>query len=136
MLLFSHMAEQRSDGVIAKDQLRKPVLMPSGDKMMARLKEQKLIGGTPDKDAFYSRLVGDLSQKEINAVGLNLAWDLTKATVMRRADIEVRNIFNTFIDPEYGRAINAITPDPEVASAAIQFRNETVKKAREAQEVR
>lgn len=102
----------------------KKVIMPSQEIMITKLREAKLFGQETKMDEFYEHLTKSLSNRGIVSVGLMVAWELTGADVFTGYPPMVKVVMDEF----FNDAIDAITPDPEVATQAKQLRQEAIKK--------
>jgi len=109
------------------------VQMPDHEAIMRKLQDIKALGISPETNSFYGRFAKSLSEREVVGAGLYVAWELAQADTMAQYPPVVRSAVNMSFD----RVIDAITPDPEVAEDAKEFRKkvlaETARQAKAAE---
>lgn len=103
----------------------KIVHMPPREEILQRLQEAGLYGITPQSDLFYDRFVDKIADSKKVGEGLVLAWTLAAYDTLR----EYPPMIGVLVDMNFGRAIDAITPDPDVAEAARAFRGQVQEEA-------
>ena len=117
---------------IGKEGQSKVVRMPSREEMLKRLPAGTL-GVTPETDAFYTRFVDSVADSEKVGGGLNMAWELAGYDTLRGQIPLIKAV----VDMNFDRVVDALTPDPEVAEEAKEFRKkvlEEVERQRRAKE--
>ncbi len=92
--------------------------MPARDDMLGKLKDAGLTGMTPQSDKFFERFVESVADSEKVGAGLNMAWELAMYDTLNDYPPVVR----AAVGMSFNRAIDAVTPDPEVAKQAKEFR--------------
>ena len=102
----------------------KAITMPGREEMLKKLKEAKLLGTTPQTDEFYEHFVNSVAGQEKVGAGLSIAWVLTEYDVLK----EYPPIMQGLMNMSFERAIDAVTPDKEVARDA----KEIMQRARDA----
>lgn len=123
---------QEHEQNLGKEAQQKVVRMPSREEILQRLPAGTL-GITPQTDAFYMNFVDSIADSEKVGMGLNMAWELADYNTLRAYPAVIR----AFVKMGFDRVVDAITPDPEVAEQAKEFRKkvfEEVERERKAKE--
>lgn len=106
----------------------KAVQMPPRDIILQKLREIGVYGVTPQTDEFYDEFVKSAADREIYGGGLNMAWVL--------ASIDTLGPYSAIVNGDFEEVIDAITPDPEVAEQAKEFRRKVLEKIEEERKAR
>jgi hypothetical protein len=104
----------------------KAVQMPSQDQVLLKLHEAGAYGTITQSNRFYDSFATYAAGHEIVGQGLVMAWELAGYDTLSQYPPQVKAI----IDMSFDRVIDAITPDPEVAQAAKDFRKKVLEEAR------
>ena len=98
--------------------------MPSLDIMVAKLQEADLLRQPLFSD-FLKKFVGTVAGSEKIGTGLNLEWEST-----------MKNVFSGYppqliatVQRYYGKVMDAIVPDSEVATAAKEEHQRTLEES-------
>lgn len=108
----------------------KVVMMPKAEEMAAKLREAGLYGVTPQTDEFYNSFISSVADSEKVGAGLNMAWELSLYDWMQQG---MPPVMRGLMSMSFDRAIDAVTPDPEVATQAKEFRQMVIEETRKAQ---
>ncbi|MEK7504107.1 MAG: hypothetical protein AAB550_01200 [Patescibacteria group bacterium] len=104
----------------------KVVTMPTFDAMSKKLEENGLLGQEPVIDDFMKKFANSVADSEKVGMGLNMAWELAKYDCFK----EYPPIIAGLADMYYDRVIDAVTPDPEVATQAKDFHKMILEEVR------
>jgi len=119
------MTQERPNGGSQEHDLGKVVQMPPQEEILRKLQDAGLYGLTSQTDTFFQRFSEQAADHEIVGAGLNMAWELAGYDTLRQYPSVVRAAVNAGFD----RAVDAITPDPEVAEQAKAFRRKVLEEA-------
>ena len=106
------------------------VRMPQAEEMVAKLQEAGLYGISPQTDEFYDMFIGVVADNEKFGEGLTLAWELSLYDWMQQG---MPPVMRGLVGMSFDRAIDAVTPDPEVASQAKEFMQRARDQARKSE---
>lgn len=104
----------------------KVVMMPNREEMVKRLTKARLMGITPQSDRFFGIFIDQVADSEKVGPGLNMAWELAGYDTLEGYPPLIKAI----IDMNFDRAIDIVTPDPEVATRAKEFRKQVLEEVR------
>ena len=95
----------------------KVVNMPTVEEMTKKLEENRLLGGEPIINSFLGKFVGRVANSRKAGTDLNMAWELAKYGSFQ----SYSPMIAALADMNYDAVIDAVTPDPEVATQAKDF---------------
>lgn len=116
-------AESRPNG--ESHEQMKAVEMPQREEALRRLQEAGILGVTPQTDEFYSRFINSIAGTSKVGAGLNMAWELAGYDTLRAYP----SIMRAAVNMNFDRVVDIITPDPEVAEQAKEFRKKVSEEA-------
>lgn len=105
----------------------KAVDMPERAEMEQKLREAKLLGTTPQTDRFFRRFVESVAGSSKVGPGLNMAWELAAYDTLG----DYPPMIKALVDMSYDQVIDAVTPDPKVASQAKEFRKQMLEELKQ-----
>ncbi len=103
------------------------VRMPQASEMVAKLTEAGLYGISPQTDEFYNAFIGAVADEEKVGAGLTLAWELSLYDWMHQG---MPPVMRGLVGMNFDRAIDAVTPDPEVATQAKELMQRAMEEIR------
>lgn len=112
--------------VTPEDRSEKVVRMPTFEEMTRKLEESRLLGDEPTMDSFLKKFVGSVANSGKVAMGLNLAWELAKHDSFQGYPPMIAAL----ADMNYDAVIDAVTPDPEVATQAKDYHKKVLEELR------
>lgn len=101
------------------------VVMPRAEEMKEKLRAIGIYGVTPQADTFFDNFIGQIAESEKVGAGLYTAWELAQYDTLRDYPVQIRVVLNIGFE----RIIDTITPDPEVATQAKEFRQQVMDRA-------
>jgi hypothetical protein len=119
------MAEFEKGGTVQSPERQpdKAVKMPTREQMTEKMKEGNFLGMSSQTDAFYNRFIDSVADSKKVGAGLNRVWELAKYETLR----DYPPALKVLIDMDYEDVIDAVTPDPEVATRAKEARRKMLE---------
>ena len=97
----------------------KRILMPSKEVIVLKLREGGFFGILPQIDTFYETFAGYIGGRNVPPGGFNLFWGIAS---LELSDLHAHLQVRLGVHHSFDRVIDAVVPDPEMASQAKEYR--------------